>query len=122
LDARRRYSGWFLLAWAILGFMAFLSGFVSGNIATMAIGAAMKFGTTSAYLAAYVKNERRIKRALELALAFLTFGILSYGYVVTGNLILGAIVSLMTAMTLFAFTVSYLLPRIRREPEGCGQK
>jgi len=122
LDARRLYSGWFLLAWAILGFMAFLSGFVSGNVVSMVIGTAMTFGTTSAYLTSYVKNERRIKRSLELALALLTFGIVSYGYVVTGSLILGVIVFFMVAMILFAFTVSYLLPRIRRKPEGYGQE
>ncbi len=122
MDARRQYSGWFLLAWAVLGFMAFLSGFVSGDVVSMVIGAAMKFGTMSAYLAAYVKSELRVKRALELALALLTFGIISYGYLVTGNLILRVIVSFMVAIILFAFAVSYLLPRIRGRPEGHSQK
>jgi len=102
--------------------MLFLSGVVSGSVVSMVIGITMTFGTTSAYLTSCIKNERRIKRALELALALLTFSIVLCGYVVTGSLILGVIAFFMVAMILFAFAVSYLLPRIRRGSEGYGQK
>lgn len=104
---------WVLVAWAMLGFLMFLSGFVSGNVITMVVAAILLVGITSAYLTSYVKTEHKVKKALEVISILLSFAIAVHGYVITGSLVLGVITLFIAAMALFAFVVSYLLPKIR---------
>jgi hypothetical protein len=106
-------SGWYLVVWGILGFLVLLSGVVSGNVVTMVVGAILLFAPTSAYLTSYVKSEHRVKRVLEVIFMLLVFGVVVYGYVITRSLILGAITLFIVVMVLFAFIVTYLMPRIR---------
>jgi len=110
---RKLPSGWHLSVWVILGFLLLLSGVIEKNDVTIFVGAVMAFGFTSAYLTSYVKSEHRLKRALEVIFTLLTFGAVVYGYIITGSLILGVITLFLVGMILFAFVVSYLLPRIR---------
>ena len=115
---RKLPSGWYLSVWVILGFLLLLSGVIEKNDATIFVGAVMAFGFTSAYLTSYVKSERRTKRVLEVILMLLTFGAVIFGYIITRSLILGVITFFIVAMILFAFAVSYLLPRIQGRSKG----
>jgi hypothetical protein len=49
-----------------LGFLALLSGVISGNAVAMIVGTVIAFAATSAYLTSYVKSEHRVKKALEV--------------------------------------------------------
>lgn len=51
---------WVWAVWEILGILAFLSGFVSGNVVTMVVGVAMAFGFASLYLTSYVEIQTEI--------------------------------------------------------------
>jgi len=101
------------VAWEALSFSMLLAGLESGNLVTMVIGTAMAFAYTAAFLMLYVRSEHRVKRALEVVFTFVTLGILISGYAVTGNFILGFITFFVVAMISVAFSLSYLLPRIR---------
>ncbi len=107
---------WVLAIWGILGFLMFLSGVVSENLALMVVGAAMAFVDSLAFLSSYVESERRVKRALEVVSGIVALVLYVYGYVVTGSFILVVIISIV----LVALAVSYLLPRIRSKPKNCG--
>ena len=96
----------------------FLSGLVSSRFDMMVVGASGLFAATSAYLTSYVKSEHRVKRTLEVIFMLLAFGVVIYGYVVTRSLILGVITLFIVAMTFAAFTLSYILPRIRGKSES----
>jgi len=106
-------SGWFLLAWVVAGFLTLFSGVVSGDVVTMVCGTVMAFGATSAFLISYVKSEHRVKRALEVGSVLVALGVVVYGYAITGSFILEVITLFIVTMVLFAFVVSYLLPKIR---------
>ncbi|MDH5686495.1 MAG: hypothetical protein OEZ48_01300 [Candidatus Bathyarchaeota archaeon] len=105
------------VAWEIISFSIVLSGLLSGNVVTVVFGTAMAFASTSAFLTQYVKSEHRVRRALEVASTFATLGIFIYGYAITRSFILGLITFFIVAIVFLAFTLSYLLPRIRREEE-----
>ena len=96
-----------------LGFIGLLDWAISGNIVGMAFGASMMFGATSLYLTQFVKSEYRGKRALEVIFAILMFSVSVFGYIITRNLILGAITPFIVVMIFIAFVASYFLPKIR---------
>jgi len=73
----------------------------------------LTFAQASSFLTSYVKSDHIVKRALEVIFMLLSFGVAIYGYIITGSFILGVITLFIVAMVLFAFVVSYLLPRIR---------
>lgn len=106
-------SGWVLLVWGVLGFLMLLSGVISGNVVTIIVGGLLAFAATSGYLTSHVKSERRVKKALEVVSAMIAMSIVIYGYVITGSFVLGVITLFIAVMFLIAFTLSYLLPRIR---------
>jgi len=108
---------WVLVAWAMLGFLMFLSGFVSGNVITMVVAAILLVGIISAYLTSYVKTEHKVKKALEVISILLSFAIAVHGYFITGSFVLEVITLFIVAMVLFAFAVSYLLPKTRGNRE-----
>lgn len=110
---RKLPSGWQGLVWGILGFLMILSGIVSGNIVTIIVGAVLGFAGTSAYLTSQVKSERTIKKVAEVASAIIAMAITICGYVITRSLILGILTLFITIMFFVAFTLSYLLPKIR---------
>ena len=109
---------WVWAIWGTLGFLAFLSGFLSENVATMVVGLAMVFANTTAFLTYHVKSQHRVKRASEIVSLIATLGIIVYGYVLTGSFILEVITLFIVAMGFFAFLVSYLLPRIRSKSKN----
>ena len=49
-------TGWFMLVWVVLGFIALLDGSISGNVVGMCFGASMMFGAASPYLTQFVKS------------------------------------------------------------------
>jgi len=104
---------WVLAAWGTLGFLTFLSGFLSENVVTMVVGSSLAFVNTSAFLTSYVKSESRVKKISEVVSAIVGLGIIVYGYALTRSLVLGVITLFIVAMLFVAFTLSYLLPRIR---------
>ena len=106
---------WVWAVWEILGILTFLSGFTSGNVVMMVVGIVAGFGFASLYLTSYVRSDHIVKRALEVIFMLSAFGIIVYGYIVTGSLILGLMTIFIVAMVFVAFTLSYLLPRIRSE-------
>lgn len=112
---------WVWAVWEILGILMFLSGFTSGNVVMMVIGVALTFAFTSVFLTSYVESEHRLKKALEVVSAILALGIIVYGYVLTGSFILGVITLLIVAVFFVAFTLSYLLPKIRNKSRGYSQ-
>jgi len=81
----------------------------------MVVGIAVSFGYVSSYLTAYVRSDHRVKRVLEVVFAIVALGAIVYGYIVTGSLILGVMTIFIVAMMFVAFTLSYLLPRVRSE-------
>ena len=93
---------WFwAVVWAVFGMLClwvFLSGFVSGNVVTMVVGIVVAFVYPSLFLTSYVKSDHRVKRALEVVFMLLAFGVVIYGYVVRGSLVLHAC---MHACTIF---------------------
>lgn len=112
-------SGWFMLAWIILGFVPLSEGILSGDVVRMAFGASMMFGAASLYLTWYVKSENRLKRALEVIFAILVLGVLILGFILTGNFFLGITTLFITVLLFIGFVLSYLLPtigRIRNKP------
>jgi len=106
-------SGWVLLVWGVLGFLMLLSGVISGNVVTIIVGGLLAFVVTSGYLTSPAKSERRVKKALEVVSAIIAMSIVIYGYVMTGSFVLGVITLFIAVMFFIAFTLSYLLPRIR---------
>jgi len=115
-DVVKLPSGWQSPIWGILGFLLVLSGIASGNVVTIIVGATVAFAGTSTYLTSHVKSERRVKKALEVVFAMIAMMIVIYGYVITGSLILGVLTLFIAVMFFVAFTLSYLLPRIRVKP------
>lgn len=120
-DVVKLPSGWQSLVWGILGFLMALIGIASGNVVTIIVGAAVAFAGTSAYLTSHVRSERRVKKALEVVSAMIAMAIVIYGYVITGSLILGVITLFIAVMFFIAFTLSYLLPRIRVKPSDLSK-
>jgi len=107
-------TGWFMLVWVVLGFIAVLDGSISGNVVGTCFGASMMFGAASLYLTQFVKSEYKGKRALEVTFAILMFSVFVFGYIATRNLILGVITSSIVVIIFAAFVASYLLPKIRK--------
>ena len=106
-------SKWYCLVWGILAFVVFLGGVESSRFDLLFAGAILLFVATSAYLTYHVESEHRAKRALEVVSMLVVFGVVFYGYVVTRSFLLGATMLFIIGMVLFAFAVSYLLPRLR---------
>ena len=106
-------SKWYWLVWAVLAFVVFLGGVETSRVDLLFAGAILLFVAMSAYLTYHLESERRAKRALEVILMLVAFGVVFYGYVVTGSFVLGATMLFIVGMVLFAFVVSYLLPRVR---------
>jgi hypothetical protein len=106
---------------SLVFFLMFLSGLFSGNVVTMVIGAALTFAYTSVFLTSYVESEHRLKKDLEVVSAILALSIIVYGYVLTESFILGVITLLIVVMFFVAFTLSYLLPKIRNKSSGYSQ-
>ncbi|MBM5805239.1 MAG: hypothetical protein FJZ49_04135 [Candidatus Verstraetearchaeota archaeon] len=52
---RKWAGGWYLLVWVVLGFLALLSGVISGNAVTMIVGTVIVFAATLAYPTSYVE-------------------------------------------------------------------
>jgi len=113
-------SKWYCVGWAILGYVVLLSGVVSGNVVTLVVGIVYTSAATSAFLMYYVESEHRVKRVLEVVFVMIAFGVSFYGYIQTGNFILGVITLFIVAMFFVAFVVSYLLPRIRSKSSERG--
>ena len=103
---------WVLAVWEIIGILTFFSGFISGNVVTMVVGVVVAFGYASFYFTSYVRSDHIVKRALEVIYMLSAFGVVVYGYIVTGSFILGVMTIFIVTVVLFAFIVSYLLPRI----------
>jgi len=83
----------------------------------MIIGTAKAFAFTSVFLMLYVESEHRVKRASEVVSTLVTLGVIVYGYAITGSLVLGVVTFFIVALVLFAFVVSYFLPKIRSKPK-----
>ncbi|PVX25588.1 MAG: hypothetical protein CW691_04100 [Candidatus Bathyarchaeum sp.] len=109
---------WVNVIWGILGFLMFLAGFSSQNVVTMTIGSAIVLGNVSLHLTLQVNNDKPTKRALEVLFLVATFGVFGCGYIVTQSLMLGLMITFIVAMTLVAFTATYLLPKIRDKPKN----
>ncbi|MEM3710216.1 MAG: hypothetical protein QXL46_04865 [Nitrososphaerales archaeon] len=99
--------------WVMLGFLMFLTGFLSGNIVTMVFGLASAFASASLFFTYYVKSELGVKKFLEVIFGAMSIGIIFYGYVITGSPILEIAMLFIVAMILIAFMLSYFLPRIK---------
>jgi hypothetical protein len=108
-------SGWQTIVWSTLGFFMFLSGVISGDDVSSIVGAVLLCGGISAYLTSYFRSERRVKRAAKVATAIIAIGLPVSGYVLTGNFLLGIMTLLIVVLLFAAFTLSYLLPKIRHE-------
>ena len=80
----------------------------------------LTFAQASSFLTSYVKSDHIVKRALEVFVMFLAFGVVVYGYVLTGSLVLGVMATSIITMGFVAFLVSYLLPRIHGKPVERG--
>ncbi|MGB9684277.1 MAG: hypothetical protein ACPL1Z_05040 [Candidatus Bathyarchaeales archaeon] len=103
--------GWGI--WVMLSFSMFLSGFLSGDIVMMVFGLAIAFGNISLFFSYYIKSELGgAKRFLEVIFGAVSLGIIVYGYVITGSLILEVATLFIIVTILIAFMLSYFLPRI----------
>ena len=113
LHQKRKWrERWVWTAWAMIGFLNFVYGFVSGNMVMMVIGVVMSLASMSTFLTFYIESERRVKKILETAFGAVALGVIIYGYFITGSFILGIITLFILAMFFVAFLVSYLLPKI----------
>ena len=93
-------SKWYCAIWGILSFLILLGGIESNRVDLMVAGAILLFVATSAYLMYYVESEHRVRRAFELLFATGS-GVLLYGYIQTGNFILGIITIFIVAIVFF---------------------
>lgn len=98
--------------WVMLGFLLFLTGFLYGNIITTVIGLALAFAGASVFFMYHIKSELRVKRFLEVILGAVSIGIIVYGYLVTGSIILEIATLFIVAMIFIAIMLSYFLPKI----------
>lgn len=98
----------------------FLAGFVSEDVVSMVAAIFVAFAYPSLFLTSYVKNDHIVKRALEVIFMLSAFGVVIYGYAITGSLILGVMTIFIVIMVFVAFILSYFLPRIRRESSQRG--
>lgn len=114
-------SRWYCAGWGTVGFMVLLSGIVSSRVDLMVSGAVFLFAAASAYLTFHVKSEHRLKRTSEVIFMLLALGSVICGYFATESLILGIATLFTTAMILFAFIVSYLVPKMRNRARGYSQ-
>ncbi len=106
--------GW-AIYWAFVGMLnlwVFLAGFVSGDIVSMVGAIFVAFFYPALFLTS-VKSDHVVKRALEVIFMLIAFGAVIYGYVVTRSFILGVFTVFVVTIVFVAFTLSYLLPRIR---------
>ncbi|MCW4016256.1 MAG: hypothetical protein NWF06_07795 [Candidatus Bathyarchaeota archaeon] len=115
--ATLRKTGWGSIIWVLLGFLMFLTAFFAQNVVTMTFGLALTFGSLSLCLTSHLKTDNTIKKALEIVFLVAAFTVFGYGYIVTQSLILGLMMIFIVVMTLFAFTATYLLPKIRNKPK-----
>lgn len=99
----------------MLGFLMFLTGFLSGNIITTVIGLAVAFANALVFFVYHIKSELRVKRFLEVIFGAVSIGITVYGYLVTGSIILEIATLFIVAVILIAFMLSYFLPKIHAE-------
>lgn len=109
---------WVVVVWGILGFLLFLTGFSSQNVVTMVVGVAMMLGNVSAYLTSHVESDSTIKRAIEVAFLVAALAVFGYGYIITQSIVLGLMTAAIVVLTLVAFTLSYVLPKIRDKPKS----
>ncbi len=119
-DVVKLPRGWPLLVWGILGFLMFLSGVISGDVATIVIGGLLAFAVTSGYLTSHVRSEHRVKKTLEVVSAMIAMAMVICGYVITGSFILGVMTLFIAVMFFVAFILSYFLPKIRNKSKGYG--
>ncbi|MEM3823669.1 MAG: hypothetical protein QXH87_01920 [Candidatus Bathyarchaeia archaeon] len=96
-----------------LGFLLLLSGISSGNILMVVIGVALAFAGASGHLISCFESESRVKKALEVFFSITAITIIVIGYIITGNPILGFLTCFIGIMLFAAFTLSYLLPKLR---------
>lgn len=108
-------QGWQTLVWATLFFFLFLGAVVSRDVVYSVLGAALVFAFLSAFLTSRVKSERKVKKALEVVSGAISIGILVFGYVVTGSFLLGIMTLVIVVLMFIAFTLSYLLPKMRQK-------
>ncbi|MEM2889116.1 MAG: hypothetical protein QXR42_06520 [Candidatus Bathyarchaeia archaeon] len=110
------------LVWAILGFLMFTGGFFSESTVIMVVGGSLAFAGISVFLTSFVESESLLKRASEVVSAAASLGIIIYGYLLTGSLVLGIMTLFVASMFFVAFTLSYLLPKLRNKYETRPKK
>jgi len=97
----------------ILGALLLLRGLIGGDIVATSIGLALTFGSVSLTLTAYVARDFKAKRYLEIISAAGSLGIIIYGYILSGTVILMIIAALIIALFTLGIILSYIMPKIR---------
>jgi len=92
-----------------------MSGLINGDIVYMVFGLSLIFAAISITLTTRVMSDLRIKRYVEVITAAVSLGIIVCGYLLSGALILVISTLIISALLALAFTLPYLLPKIRGE-------
>lgn len=90
-----------------------LRGLIGGDIVAASIGLALTFGSVSLILTSYVTRDFKAKRYLEIISSAGSLGIIIYGYILSGTIILMIIAALVIALFALGIILSYIMPKIR---------
>jgi len=104
-----------LISFSLIGLLLFMSGLINGDIVYMVFGLSLIFAAISITLTTRVMSDLRIKRYVEVITAAVSLGIIVCGYLLSGALILVISTLIISALLALAFTLPYLLPKIRGE-------
>jgi hypothetical protein len=97
----------------IPGALWLLRGLICGDIAATSIGLAISSSSASLILTAYVTRDFKAKRYLEIISLAGCLGIIIYGYILSGTIILMIMAAFIIALFALGVTLSYIMPKIR---------
>lgn len=103
------------ISFPLIGLLLFIGGLMSSDVVYMMFGLSLMFAAISITLTTRVMSDLRIKRYVEVITAAFSLGIIICGYLLSGTLILMISTLIIAALLALAFSLSYLLPRIRGE-------
>ena len=103
------------IALLILRLLWLVRGFIDDDVVDIAVRTSLLFSIVPIVLTNYIVSSSRVKRYLEVVFLAASLGIVVYGYLLSGALMLMVSIALIFTFLASAFILSYLLPKIRRE-------
>lgn len=99
----------------LLGLLWLVRGLINNDFAITIIGLSFVLVAVSFILTNYVISDSRVKRYTEAAFLVASLGIIIFGYILSGAIILIIFTTLIIAFLMLGFILSYFLPKTRRK-------